>query len=88
MSGEAVKRLFRRALGEPLLHFAVVGVALFGISGRMEGPAAAGSDEILVTRSQMEQLVIGFTRTWGRQPTRQELDGLIEEYIREEVLYR
>ena len=88
MSGQAVKVLLRRALREPLLHFTLVGATLFGISGRMDGPAAEGSDEILVTRSQIEQLVIGFTRTWGRAPTRQEMDGLVEEYIREEVLYR
>ena len=88
MSGEAVRGLFRRAVREPLVHFSLVGATLFGISGGMEGPAAEGSDEILVTRSQVEQLIIGFTRTWGRAPTRPELDGLIEEYIREEVLYR
>ena len=88
MSAVAVKGLFRRALREPLVHFTIVGATLFGISGRMEGPGAEGSDEIVVTQSQMEQLVIGFTRTWGRPPTRQELNGLIEEHIREEVLYR
>ena len=30
----------------------------------------------------------GFSRTWQRPPTQQELDGLVEDYIREEVLYR
>jgi hypothetical protein len=32
--------------------------------------------------------VTGFSRTWYRQPIQQELDWLIEDYIREEVLYR
>ena len=32
--------------------------------------------------------MVGFTRTWQRPPTAQELAGLIEDYIREEVLYR
>jgi hypothetical protein len=42
----------------------------------------------VVTQSQIEQLVIGFTRTWQRPPTPEELTGLIEDRIREEVLYR
>ena len=29
-----------------------------------------------------------YTRTWQRPPTEQELEGLIEDHIREEVYYR
>src|SRR5262249_22286989 len=36
----------------------------------------------------LEHLTVSFTRTWQRSPTAQELAGLIEDYIREEVLYR
>ena len=33
-------------------------------------------------------MVIGFSRTWQRPPTRDELEGLIRDRVREEVYYR
>ena len=75
-------------LRQPLLHFLLLGAALFGVYGlvRPETPDPAG--QIVVTRSQVEQLAIGFTRTWQRPPTPEELTGLVGDRIREEVLYR
>src|SRR6476660_9179084 len=43
---------------------------------------------IVVTRGKIAQLVTGFSRTWNRPPTGPELDGLVEDYLRDEVLYR
>jgi hypothetical protein len=77
-----------RFLREPLLHFLLLGAALFGgyVLARDRAPDRAS--QIVVTRSQIEQAVIGFTRTWQRPPTVEELTGLVEDRIREEVLYR
>ena len=36
----------------------------------------------------IENLVTGFTRTWQRPPTEDELQGLVRDYIREEAAYR
>jgi parvulin-like peptidyl-prolyl isomerase len=33
-------------------------------------------------------MVVGFTRTWMRPPTQEELRGLVDDFVREEVLYR
>ena len=33
-------------------------------------------------------MLIGFSRTWQRPPTREELEGLIRDRVREEVYYR
>ncbi len=33
-------------------------------------------------------MVEGFTRTWQRPPTSEELEGLIRDRVREEVYYR
>jgi PPIC-type PPIASE domain len=78
----------RRLLREPLLHFLLLGIALFGVYGLARNKAPDRTVQIVVTQSQIEQLVIGFTRTWQRPPTPEELTGLIEDRIREEVLYR
>ncbi len=78
----------RKLLHEPLAHFLLLGAALFGIYALVGDRASDRTGEIVVTRGQIEQLVMGFSRTWQRPPTQQELKGLIEDYIREEVLYR
>ena len=74
-------------LREPLLHFSVLGLALFllyqGI-GRNEEP----STEIVVSASTIEALAHGFRGVWDRPPTRAELDELIAEYTKEEIYYR
>ena len=41
-----------------------------------------------MTQSSIENLVTGFTRTWQRPPTQDELQGLVRDYIREEAAYR
>jgi parvulin-like peptidyl-prolyl cis-trans isomerase-like protein len=38
--------------------------------------------------ARVATLADGFTRTWRRPPTAQELQGLVDDYIREEVFYR
>jgi hypothetical protein len=79
----------RRALREPLLHFLVLGAGLFllfGVAGGGSGDRPP--EEIVVTAGRIESLAEVFGRTWQRPPTKAELDGLVEGYVREEVLYR
>jgi hypothetical protein len=44
--------------------------------------------EIVVTQGALENIITGFTRTWQRPPTEEELRGQVREYIREEAAYR
>lgn len=46
------------------------------------------ADQIVVTKGQQEHLVNMFTRTWQRPPTPQEYQGLVRDFIREEIAYR
>lgn len=77
----------RRILREPLLHFVVLGAALFGLYGWMNKGVGA-PNEIVVSHGQMESLRAQFERTWQRPPTAQELGGLVDGWVREEILYR
>jgi hypothetical protein len=75
-----------RFLREPLVQFLLIGVVLFGL-----GYARKGGDsrhEIVVSAGKIAQLTQQFQALWMRPPTRQELDGLIESYVREDVFYR
>ncbi|MCK6370078.1 MAG: peptidyl-prolyl cis-trans isomerase [Gammaproteobacteria bacterium] len=82
--------LARRLAREPLVHFALLGAVLF-IAYEQLDPAWSGgaaAEEIVVTAGRVRSLAGTFARTWQRPPTPAELDGLVEDYIREEVLYR
>lgn len=81
--------MLRSLLREPLVHFILLGAALFALDGGLRPPAmpAAGA-HILVSEALVQSLKRNFERTWQRPPTREELDGLVESHIREEVLVR
>jgi hypothetical protein len=78
----------RRLIREPLLHFLILGAALFGVYGWLNRDGFAGPDEIVVSRGQTASLRAQFERVWQRPPTEQELAGLIDNWVREEVFYR
>jgi len=73
---------------EPLLHFLLIGAALFVAYQLMSGGESTAPREIVITESRVEALAENFARTWMRAPTPQELRGLVEDYIAEEVYYR
>ena len=80
--------MFKRILHDPLFHFLLLGAAIFAIYGFATRHRIDKPGEIVVTQGTIENLVTGFTRTWQRPPTDEELQGLVRDYIREEAAYR
>ncbi len=79
----------KRWLKEPLLHFVLLGAAIFALDAALSGDAArAGDDRIVVSAGRVENLTALFTKTWQRAPSAQELRALVDDYILEEALYR
>jgi hypothetical protein len=78
----------RRLLREPLLHFLLLGAALFLAYGLLQRSGGVEPTRIVVTLGQIEQLAAGFAKTWQRPPTSEELAGLVRERVREEVYCR
>ena len=80
----------RRALGEPLLQFIVMGALLFAGYRLVhpERPAKVEDNRIELTAADVRQLEIVWTAQWHRAPTQDELQGLVESRVREEILYR
>lgn len=77
----------RALLREPLLHFLVIGLALFLLYGRVS-PGDSDSRRITVSQSQVDDMVRQYQIAWNRQPSPAELNGLIETYVRDEITYR
>jgi parvulin-like peptidyl-prolyl cis-trans isomerase-like protein len=80
-----------RWLREPLFHFLLIGLAVFGLNAvfasRREG-GRSSDREIAVSQGQMKSMEEMFRRQWGRPPSADELQGLVNDYVREEVLMR
>jgi len=83
-----MQNILRKLIGEPLFHFLLLGAVIFLLAGRVRGGRVGSGDKIVVTQSGIESMVVGFSRTWMRPPTQEELQGLVDDYVREEVLYR
>jgi peptidyl-prolyl cis-trans isomerase C len=77
-------------LREPLVHFLLIGLALFAVYGALQKvPGKSGSSyRIEFTRDDLRQLQMAFTAQWQRPPTSQEFQGLLDAKVREEILYR
>lgn len=78
----------KRLLREPLLHVLLGGAALFLLHGAVSSGGPPARDRIVVGEARVQSLASSFERTWMRPPTREELQGLVDDYVTEEVLYR
>jgi hypothetical protein len=78
----------KRLMREPLLHFLLLGAALFVAFAFLRDDSAPRQAQIVVSAEKLEHLAVLFARTWQRPATREELEGLINDFIREEVAYR
>jgi hypothetical protein len=75
-------------LREPLVHFLLLGALLFAVDAWLRPSSSSAPAEIVVSEARVRALAQNFARTWQRPPTREELDGLIEGFVREEVMLR
>ncbi len=78
----------QKLIKDPLVHFLLIGVALFAVSAWRGQSVSTGREEIVVTAEQVAQARSAAAVLQGREPTPAELEALIEPTIRDEVLYR
>lgn len=79
-----------RLIHEPLFQFLVAGGALFFLYSAVQDSTSFDPDsrEINLPEARIEFISARFARTWSRAPTMQELQGLVDAHVREEVYYR
>jgi hypothetical protein len=77
-----------KCLREPLLHFILLGAAMFVIDDLVSQERGGTPGHIIVTQGKIDSLAAMFARIWQRPPADQELEGLIQDDVREEVFYR
>ena len=76
-----------KLLKEPLVHFIIAGVVLFFIYGFFgKGADEPNEKTIQISKGQIDLMHAHWSRQLGRPPTESELQGLIDDHIREEIL--
>ena len=78
-----------KILREPLLHFLLIGAALFVVFDLVSDKTGSFEDNlIVVSAGRIQQFANIFAKTWQRPPTAAELKGLIDDFVLEEIYYR
>jgi hypothetical protein len=77
-----------RLLREPLLHFLVLGAALFGLHELVQRSAPDETARVVVTKGRIASLRASFLSKNGRPPSAEEMATLIDGAVRTEILYR
>jgi len=70
-------------LREPLLWFLLAGTALFALAN-----SGDDAEPVVVSEADVQRLAAQWQAQMGRPPTQAELEGLVEQYVREEIYYR
>lgn len=77
----------RSMLREPLLHFLLIGAALFVLYG-VVNPGNAAGRKIVISQAQVDDMVRQYAQLWGGKPKPAQLAAMIETAVRDEILYR
>ena len=77
----------KKLIREPFIHFLLLGAAIFIANRLVSARVENQPSKIVITQGQITSMLIGFSRTWRRFPTREELESLIREELREQVYY-
>ena len=82
--------MLQRFVREPLFHFLVAGALLFGLATLFDHftNTNANANRIQVSAPEIQRLREVWIRQWGRSPDSRQMESLINDYVRDEVLYR
>ena len=84
-----LKAAAARAIREPLVHFFAVALVLFAANSALNGsePQRPASS-ITISYGRVQQIAESYRMLAGRMPSRVELQGLVNDFVDEEIDYR
>jgi peptidyl-prolyl cis-trans isomerase C len=82
--------LLKRCVREPLVHFVLIGAALFAVYSALHSKEAASTDpkKIVLTANDLGQISLMWQAQGRPTPTADQIQSLLDNKIREEVFYR
>ncbi|MET0988594.1 MAG: peptidylprolyl isomerase [Steroidobacteraceae bacterium] len=79
----------RKLLREPLVHFITAGFVVFALYGGLKRSSPEDQPQrIEINADDVRRIEISWQARWQRLPTPDELRNLIDEQVKEEILYR
>jgi peptidyl-prolyl cis-trans isomerase C len=80
-----VRRLIGWVVHEPFFQFIALGALLFAVSEYLE--ARANFARIDISRAQVDGITNNYRLQYGASPTAEQLNALVDQFIKEEVFY-
>jgi peptidyl-prolyl cis-trans isomerase C len=78
-----------RLIRDPLLHFGLIGIALFGAYSALNPSAdAPEEDRIVLTQDDLRQMTVAWMAQGRQAPAPEQVASLVEAKVHEEILYR
>jgi len=77
----------KQVLREPLAQFVLIGLLLFLLHAWV-APADEAGKRIVVNQARVDDMAREYRAQLGRSPTPDELKGLVDTYVHDEILYR
>jgi len=78
-----MKKIFK----EPLVHFILLGIALFVFYGLI-GDKEDRQNTVVFDTYDLENIMASWEMQWKRPPSQQELSNLISQNIKQEIFYQ
>ena len=76
----------KKLIREPLVHFLILGLGLF-ILYALVSPEER-NNRIVIDQYDLNEIITKWNMQWQRDPTPEELKGLLDQYIKDEIFYR
>jgi parvulin-like peptidyl-prolyl isomerase len=80
--------LLRTILREPLVHFLLIGWLLFVLYNLISAHQGGSERQVVLSSAMVNEIAQGFQATWQRPPSAEELQGLLQARVREDLLFR
>jgi peptidyl-prolyl cis-trans isomerase C len=78
----------RRFIREPLVHFLLLGALIFFTASFISNQNRKSEKTIVINNEKIGSILRFYQLQNGSMPSKQQLDAMIEDYIREEIFYR
>ena len=73
---------------QPVLIFLILGILLFVAYSSITTQLKSKDREIIIEQADIAFMAERFIKTWNREPSEEEIQGLIENRVMEEVFYK
>jgi peptidyl-prolyl cis-trans isomerase C len=80
--------LLRRIAREPLLHFVVLGIAIFALAHVVEARNQAAETRLELDAGLPDRLANLYRSQYGVSPSAEQLENIVDDFVDDEVLYR